>query len=127
MSPAGGQPVAFDLSAYAGQQVELIVSYVTDPAFGGTGAIIDDTRLTTDGRCRRGPGLRGGPRDLAGAGPARGFADQPARLGAGRAARHVHAGVATEDTLLLGFGLEQLESAEARAELVADALELLAG
>ena len=37
----------------------------------------------------------------------------------------ITAGVATEDTLLLGFGIEQLESPEARAELVADALELL--
>ncbi len=39
----------------------------------------------------------------------------------------ITAGVATEDTLLLGFGIEQLESPEARAELVADALELLEG
>ena len=30
-------PVAFDLSAYAGQQVEIVVSYVTDPFTGGTG------------------------------------------------------------------------------------------
>ena len=39
----------------------------------------------------------------------------------------ITAGVATEDTLLLGFGIEQLESPQARAELIADALELLAG
>ena len=39
----------------------------------------------------------------------------------------ITAGVATEDTLLLGFGIEQLESPAARAELVADALELLGG
>ena len=35
-SPAGWQPVAFDLSAYAGQQVEIVVSYVTDPVTGGS-------------------------------------------------------------------------------------------
>lgn len=39
----GWQPVAFDLSAYAGQQVEVIVSYVTDPVTGGSGVIIDGT------------------------------------------------------------------------------------
>ena len=37
----------------------------------------------------------------------------------------ITAGVVTEDTLLLGFGIEQLESPDARAELVADALELI--
>ncbi|GGP06897.1 hypothetical protein LDL08_10280 [Nonomuraea glycinis] len=31
----GWQPVAFDLSAYAGRQVEVSVSYVTDPGSGG--------------------------------------------------------------------------------------------
>ena len=31
----GWQEVAFDLSAYAGQQVEIVVSYVTDPFTGG--------------------------------------------------------------------------------------------
>ena len=49
-SSGGWIPVAFDLSAYAGQQVEVVVSYVTDPATGGLGAIVDDTKLvTTDG------------------------------------------------------------------------------
>ena len=43
----GWVPVAFDLSAYAGQQVEVVVSYVTDPFTGGTGVIVDDTRLVT--------------------------------------------------------------------------------
>ncbi len=43
----GWQPVRFDLSAYAGQQVEIVISYVTDPVTGGTGVIVDDTRLTT--------------------------------------------------------------------------------
>ena len=54
-SPAssdGWIPVAFDLSAYAGQQVEIVVSYVTDPFTGGTGVMVDDTRLT---RRRRAP------------------------------------------------------------------------
>ena len=32
--------------AYAGQQVEVVVSYVTDSIVGGIGVIVDDTRLT---------------------------------------------------------------------------------
>ena len=43
----GWVPVRFDLSAFAGSQVEVVVSYVTDPATGGTRVILDDTRLTT--------------------------------------------------------------------------------
>ena len=45
----GWQHVAFDLSAYAGQQVEVSISYVTDPAFGGIGVFVDDTALVVDG------------------------------------------------------------------------------
>ena len=37
--------MAFDLGAYAGSEVEVVVSYVTDPFTGGVGLIVDDTRL----------------------------------------------------------------------------------
>ena len=43
------EEVAFDLSAYAGKQVEISISYVTDPSTGGTGAAVDDTRLVAGG------------------------------------------------------------------------------
>jgi hypothetical protein len=43
----GWTPVSFDLSAYAGQQVEVSISYVTDPGSGGVGAFVDDTKITT--------------------------------------------------------------------------------
>ena len=45
----GWTDVAFDLSAYAGQQVEITISYVTDPATGGIGAFVDDTALVVGG------------------------------------------------------------------------------
>ncbi|WP_067640109.1 immune inhibitor A domain-containing protein [Actinomadura latina] len=43
----GWVPAAFDLSAYAGKKIEVSISYVSDPATGGTGLFVDDTRLTT--------------------------------------------------------------------------------
>jgi Immune inhibitor A peptidase M6 len=43
----GWDQVAFDLSAYAGKQVEVSIAYVSDPGTGGNGLFIDDTRLTT--------------------------------------------------------------------------------
>jgi hypothetical protein len=45
----GWQDVAIDLSGYAGRQVELSISYVTDPVTGGVGAFVDDTSVVVDG------------------------------------------------------------------------------
>ena len=45
----GWEEVAFDLTPYAGQEVELSITYMTDPAFGGTGVFVDDTRVVIDG------------------------------------------------------------------------------
>ena len=46
----GWQEANFDLSAYAGQQVEVSISYVTDPSTGGIGVVVDDTALVVGGR-----------------------------------------------------------------------------
>ena len=46
-SSGGWTEVQFDLSAYAGAQVEVAISYVTDPFTGGDGLIVDDTRLVS--------------------------------------------------------------------------------
>jgi hypothetical protein len=120
----GWVPVAFDLSAYAGQQVEIVVSYVADPAFGGNGAILDDTRLVTNSGVSEAEGFEAGLGAWSVLGPPEGslnFIDWEVADRLGR----ITAGVVTADTVLLGFGLEQLESPEARAELIADSLELI--
>ncbi len=46
--PGGWHQAAVDLSAYAGEQVEVSITYVTDPGAGGIGAFLDDTRLVTN-------------------------------------------------------------------------------
>ena len=71
-SSGGWVPVAFDLSAYAGSKVEVVVSYVTDPAFAGAGLIVDDTRLVVAGAPTQEDGFEDGLRHLVGPGPARG-------------------------------------------------------
>ena len=43
---AGYQDWQVDLSAYVGQQVELSITYVTDPAVVGLGAFLDDVSIT---------------------------------------------------------------------------------
>ena len=123
----GFQPVAFDLSAYAGEQVEIVVSYVTDPASAELGVILDDVRLVTTEGVVETEGFEDGLGTWQVLGPPEGSGDNARDWEQARQLGDFNAGVATEDTLILGFGIEQLESPEARAELVADALELLGG
>ena len=59
-SSGGWVPVAFDLSAYAGQQVELVVSYVTDPFTGGTGVMLDDTAWSSAAGATEAEGFEAG-------------------------------------------------------------------
>ncbi|TMR98973.1 M14 family metallopeptidase [Nonomuraea basaltis] len=102
----GWQQVAFDLSAYAGQQVEVSISYVTDPSTGGVGAFVDDTRVTTTGGTLDAEGFESGLGPWATPGPPAG-----SPTGGGdfaRAQADKTAAVTTKDTVLLGFGLEQL-------------------
>ncbi|MGO4690054.1 M14 family zinc carboxypeptidase [Glaciibacter sp. 2TAF33] len=111
----GWVPVSFDLSAYTGQQVEVVVSYVTDPGTGENGVIIDDTRLVTVAGPTEAEGFESDLGAWSALGPptgspagTRGFERTPGLGG-------IVAAVRTPDTVLLGFGLEQLASANARA------------
>ena len=116
-------PVSYDLSAYAGGQVEVVVSYVTDPATGGLGAIIDDTKLVTTAGASQAEGFEeglgawhvlgapeGSPQNLSDWERADGLAE-------------LASVTATEDTLLFGFGLEQLATDDERAEVVGRILD----
>ena len=56
----GWQQVTFDLSAYAGQQVEVSISYVADPSTGGAGVFVDDTGVLVDGAVKEQEGFEAG-------------------------------------------------------------------
>ncbi|RJK96538.1 zinc carboxypeptidase [Vallicoccus soli] len=124
-SSDGWQDLRFDLSAYAGGAVEVTVSYVTDPFTGGAGVIVDDTRLVTAGGEQQEAGFEDGlaPWTVPGEpeGSPANTRDFELSLGLGG----ITAAIATEDTVLLGFGLEQLASDEARAALAGAALRQL--
>ncbi|NAZ87883.1 hypothetical protein GTR00_17535, partial [Kineococcus sp. T90] len=113
----GWQQVAFDLSAFAGGDVEVSISHVTDQAIGGTGVVVDDTRLTTAGGPRAAEGFEEG----LGAWSAAGGFERTDGLGGRTAA------VQAEDTVLLGFGLEQLADAGQRAQVAGAALAAVLG
>ena len=102
------------------------ISYVTDPFTGGAGLMVDDTALVVDGAATRGRrasrpvsahGRCSAPRRAAPATPI--DFDRTDGLGG------IHAVISTADTLLFGFGLEQLESDADRAAVVGAILDYL--
>jgi hypothetical protein len=121
---AGFQNWNVDLSAFAGKQVEVSITHVTDPAVLGLGVFVDDTKVTADGATVAetsfetdlgGWSVAGAPTD---SGPntndwirtqSVGFVDGP--------------GVATDHSLYWGFGLEGVTDAAKRAQLVQDAMK----
>ncbi|GGV19389.1 zinc carboxypeptidase [Streptomyces filipinensis] len=126
-SSGGWQQVAFDLSAYAGKSVEVSISYITDPGTGGHGVLADDASLVVGGAARETEGFESslGPWHVAGppAGSPAVLKDW-ARSGT---LFQTYGAVATHDTVLLGFGLEQVSSADDRAALVRKAFAALGG
>ena len=114
-------PVAYDLSAFFGQQVEVSLTYVTDPNTGGVGAFVDDTRVVVNG-VTSADGFEGPTSAWAvGAAPA----DSPPPAGnwvIGPKPVNSFAATSTDDTLLLGFGLEQLSTDAERNQLMDKAL-----
>jgi hypothetical protein len=99
------------------------ISYVTDPAGGGVGAFVDDTRITTSAGTVEAEGFETGagpwtiPGQPAGSPPNSGDWEIGPRL------IDFWAGTSTDDTLLLGFGIEQLATEAERADLVEQALD----
>jgi Zinc carboxypeptidase/Immune inhibitor A peptidase M6 len=121
-STDGWIEAAADLSAYAGEEVELSITYVTDPAGGGVGAFVDDTSVVAGGETLEADGFEADPSTWAVTGSPEGSPPTTAEWEFGEQLVNFYAATATEDTLLLGFGLEQLATDEERAALVEQAL-----
>jgi hypothetical protein len=112
----GWKQASFNLSAYAGQQVEVSIAYVTDPGSGGAGVFVDDTRVTAGGQTLSAEGFETGLGPWSATGPPAG--SSPALGSFVRAQALVGGAVTTEDTVLLGVGLEQVTTPAARAALL---------
>ena len=124
---AGFQDWTIDLSAYAGEQVEISISYVQDFAVEGLGVFLDDVQVSKDGAVTETVdfetdfgGFTAGP-PPAGSGPGTQNAWERSQ------ARDYAAGpgVATADTLTWGFGFEGVRTAAQRAALMGDAMRYL--
>jgi hypothetical protein len=121
----GWQEVAYDLSAFAMGAVDVSISYVTDPGSGGIGVFVDDTRVTTTGGVLDADGFEG-PTSLwtiqgapAGSGPNQGdFVISTVLV-------EVAASVTTADSVLLGFGIEQLATPAEQADVLGRIMQYL--
>jgi hypothetical protein len=124
-SSGGWRQTAFDLSAYAGQRVEVSIAYVSDPFTGGTGLFIDDTKVTTTGGTLDAEGFETGlgPWTIAGA-PA-GSPGNVSEFVRSRAVIDWTSATVTDDSVLFGFGLEQVATPAERNALMGQALRHL--
>ena len=117
LDPGGVRPVRL-----CGSAGGAAISYVTDPSTGGVGAFVDDTRVVIDG-VTDADGFEGATSTWAPGDPP---ADSPPNSGnwqIGERLVNSFAATSTEDSLLLGFGLEQLATDADRSDLLARALD----
>ncbi|MEU3659090.1 M14 family zinc carboxypeptidase [Streptomyces sp. NPDC032940] len=124
-SSGGWRQVEFDLSAYAGKSVELSVAYVTDPGSGGRGVLADEASLVVGGTATGTEGFESSLGAWRVSGPPAG---SPAVLKDWTRTGtlfQTYGAVTTDDTVLLGFGLEHLTAPADRAALVRQALRAL--
>ncbi|MGI5374555.1 M14 family zinc carboxypeptidase [Streptomyces sp. CA-251387] len=121
----GWKQLSFDLSAYAGKSVELSISYVSDPSFGGHGVLADETSLVVGGTATETEGFETSLGAWKVTGPPAG---SPAALKDWTrtgALFQTYGAVTTDDTVLLGFGLEHVSAAADRKALIGKALDSL--
>ena len=103
-------------------QVEVSISYVTDPGGGGVGAFVDDTRVVAGGQTLSADGFEGATSAWSTPGPPAGSPPNAGDFVIGLTPPEFFAGTSTRDTLLLGFGIEQLATEAERADLLRRAL-----
>ena len=125
-SSAGWQEWNVDLSAFAGKQVEVSITYITDWGTQGLGVFVDDVRVVVDGAETAATSFE---TDLGG------WATPPAPAGSRqtntwtRSQKAFDEGSATvtDDTVFTGFGAEGLETAAKREDFVRRAMRHLLG
>jgi hypothetical protein len=122
-SSNGWQQWRVDLAAYAGQQVEVSIAYVSDWAVQGLGVFVDDVVVST------GEGTTSFETDLGGwtvTGPPAGSAPNANNFIRTTAAGFPEgAVVATDDTLYFGFGFEGIGGAVTRNAVMRNAMDYL--
>jgi hypothetical protein len=121
----GWQEWSINLGAYAGQQVEIRISYASDWATQGLGVFIDDVTLPDGSSTSFEGGDTGG---WVASGPPPGSAPNVNNFIFTTAAGFPEgATITTEDSLLFGFGLEAVTGVDTRAEVMGRAMDYFLG
>lgn len=124
---AGWQEVSFDLSAYAGKKVEVSFSYITDPGSGGRGVLLDNTSVVVGGQAVETEGFESSLGAWSVPGPPAGSPAVVTDWGRTGELFRTYGAVTTDDTVLLGFGLEHVAAAADRTALIRKALTAIGG
>jgi len=119
---SGWEQWSVDLSAYAGQQVEVSIAYVSDWATQGLGVFVDDTVVSVGGATSFEDGLGG----WSVTGPPPGSSPNPNNFIRTTAAGFPEgAAITTDDTIYFGFGFEGISTPDARAAILRRATDYL--
>jgi len=124
---AGWETWDINLDAYAGSEVEVSISYVTDWGTLNTGVFMDDTSVIVDGVTVSETSFEGGLDGWEVLGSPAGSAPNPSDWIRTEALIVTWAAVTTPDTVLYGFGFEGISTAEERNEIMGHTLEFLLG
>ncbi len=115
---SGWQDWNVDLTAFAGKQVEVSISYVSDWSTQGIGVFLDDAKVTVGAAVSTETSFE---TDLGGwtvSGPAEDSAANPNDWLRTQTAFEEGAGVTTRDTVFVGFGAEGLTTQAMRTDLI---------
>jgi hypothetical protein len=111
-----------DLSAYAGQQVEVSIAYVSDWSVQGLGVFVDDTVVSTGASTSFETDLGG----WAVTGPPAGSAPNGNNFTRTTAAGFPEgAAITTDDTIYFGFGFEGISGPATRAAVMDRVMDYL--
>ncbi|MDI1460581.1 M14 family zinc carboxypeptidase [Catellatospora sp. KI3] len=122
----GWTELAFDLTPYAGKQVELSISYASDWGTQGLGVFLDDVTVKADGAAVADTSFESDLGGWAIAGPPAGSPGNSGDFTRSQLAFEEGSIVTTRDTVLTGFGIEGLSPTD-RNDLVKRSLRHLLG
>ena len=120
----GWQQWRINLNAYAGQQVEVSITYMSDWGTQGLGVFLDNARIEVNGSVAQQTSFEA---DLGGwtvAGPPPGSGANSSDWARSQLAFDSGAGVTTTDSVFLGFGVEGLPETQ-RVDLIRRAMKHL--
>ncbi|MEU7856717.1 M14 family zinc carboxypeptidase [Nonomuraea sp. NPDC049141] len=124
---AGWQQWKVDLTPYAGKQVELSLSYVSDWGTQGAGVFLDDFTVTLNGATAEQTSFESDLGDWTVAPPPAGSPPSINNWARTDQVFEEGGGITTEDTVYLGFGVESLTTQAMRTDLVKRSMRHLLG